>query len=271
MSESETTESGGVVETIIRKGVIQQLVDQTRTIANETVLRIGSDGIQTRAVDPANVAMLDVSLGAAAFESVPGGSFAAGVNLERLDDYLSRAGADDPVSFAFDPETRRMVLRHTNREFNVGLIDPDSMRNEPDIPDGLELDSTVVMPTDEFIPAIEDAEMVGTGGRNGAAIYFDVDADAGEFTIYGEGDVDDVEVTFGPDDLGDGSAFGESYQSLYSSAYLVGDSGLLGAVPKGVDLRAEFGEEFPLKMFYDFPDAEDCDAELMLAPRIDSS
>jgi len=83
--------SDSVVETIVRAEVIQQLIDQARTIAGETVLKIGKEGISTRVVDPANVAMLDVSLGAAAFESVPSGSFAAGVNLNQLDDYLDRA------------------------------------------------------------------------------------------------------------------------------------------------------------------------------------
>jgi len=261
--------SDSVVETIVRAEVIQQLVDQALTISNETILRIGNDGISTTVVDPANVATLFIKLGAAAFESVPNGTFAAGTNLERLDDYLDRATGDDPVAFAFDPETRRMELRHNNREFQVALIDPDSMRNEPDDTD-VDLPNSFQLPAGQIVPAIEDAEMVGTGGRNGAAISIISDADAGELLIKGEGDTDEFTATFDAEDFGDDTTLAESFESLYSSEYLTGNEGLLTALPNGVDLNVAYGEEFPIEMSYDFPDAADCHVEMMLAPRITS-
>lgn len=262
------SDGDAVVETIVRAEVIQQFVDQASSLVHETVLHIGKDGIETRAVDPANVAMVDIQIDAAACESVPNGSFAAGIDLEKLDDYLGNASGDDPVSFAFNPEDRTLNLRHTNREFNVAMIDPDSMRGEPDIPNDLELSVDVTLPADEWQDAAEAADLVSDH------IYYRSDADAGEINVVGEGDIDDVTVTFDGDHFAEGSEIGDSVEGIYSIGYLLGTgdssvSGFLKPIPTG-DLRVRFGEEFPAKYNYEFAEGHGR-VELMCAPRIQNS
>ena len=256
--------SDAVVETIVRAKVMQQFVDQTSSIVNETVLHIGTDGISTRVVDPANVAMIDIQIDSAACESVPSGSFVAGVDLEKLDDYLSGASGDDPVSFAFDPETRRLNLRHTNREFNVAMIDPDAMRDEPDIPD-LEFTTDVTLSADELKGAVDTVGLVTDH------VVIESDADAGAVEVLGEGDIDDVTVTFDGDELGEGSTVDDDTKAMYSLGYLNGDGedkigGFLKPMPK-TDLRVRFAEDMPSKYNYDFADGHGR-VEIMLAPRI---
>ena len=263
MSAAETD---AVVETIVRAEVMQQFVDQTSSIVHETVMHIGSDGISTRVVDSANVAMIDIQIDAVACESVPSGSFVAGVDLGKLDDYLSGASGDDPVSFAFDPETRRLNLRHTNREFNVAMIDPDAMRNEPDIPD-LEFTTDVTLPADELKGAVDTAGLVTDH------VVIESDAEAGAVEVIGEGDIDDVTITFEGDDLGEGSSVDSDTKAMYSIGYLNGDGednigGFLKPMPK-TDLRVRFADEMPSKYNYEFADGHG-QVEIMLAPRIQS-
>ena len=254
-----SAEAQGVVKTIVRADTIQQFVDQASAIVSECILTIGSDGISTRAVDPANAAMVDIQITASACESTPGGSFVAGVDLNKLDDYLGAASGDDPVSFAFNPEDRTLNLRHTNREFNVALIDPDTVRDEPDIPD-LEFTTDVTLPSAEWADAIDTADLVSDH------VTFEADADAGTLEVRCEGDIDDVTVTFEGDDFGGGSEIDADTKSLYSVPYMTGDSGLLSPVPS-CDLRVRFAEDHPIKYNYEFADGN-ATVEAMCAPRI---
>lgn len=257
-------DSDTVVETIVRAEVIQTAIDQLTTIVGESVLEFSSDGIYTSAIDPANVALAEVDIGAGALESVPDGSFVAGADLNSLDDYLSGASGDDLVSFAFDPESRRLTLKHTNRTFKMSMIDPDMVRDSSDIPE-MELTSTVFLPSGVFSDALDTAALIQS--RDGQVTLVS-NADGGTFEVLAEGDIDEARVTL-DDELGDGTQLG-NFETIYSLPYLNGGSGIVSGIPSGVDLRIRYGEELPMKMDYEFADGH-AEALLMLAPRINSS
>jgi proliferating cell nuclear antigen len=67
----EETISGppGQFQAALKGGVIRDFVSTLRAIVDEAKLTVTPDGITTRAVDPANVAMYDVQLHSGAFES----------------------------------------------------------------------------------------------------------------------------------------------------------------------------------------------------------
>lgn len=136
-------------------------------VADEVKLKVGKretgeygnddaiDGLHARAVDPANVGMVDVTLPA------EGGGFRTwgvkgtdtihtlGVNVDGFQKnlrYARMAGQGveddgDPVEVRYGDEIRRLetsILRpnqKTQRVTTWNLIDPDSVRNVPDIPD----------------------------------------------------------------------------------------------------------------------------------------
>jgi len=86
--------------------------------------------------------------------------------------------------------------------------------------------------------------------------------------VLAEADIDEARVTF-DDQLGDGTHLGD-FESIYSLPYLNGDSGMISGVPGDIDLRIRYGEEFPMKIDYEFADGH-AETLLMLAPRINSS
>jgi proliferating cell nuclear antigen len=95
-------------------------------------------------------------------------------------------------------------------------------------------------------------------------IALGVDADAEEFFVEAEGDTDDVHLELGREDLIDLTA-GEA-RSLFSLDYL---KDMNKAIPKDAEVTMELGEEFPVKMHFDFAEG-DGHVTFMLAPRIQS-
>jgi proliferating cell nuclear antigen len=95
-------------------------------------------------------------------------------------------------------------------------------------------------------------------------IALGVDADAEEFYVEAEGDTDDVHLTLDRDDLIALSA-GDAH-SLFSLDYL---KDMNKAIPKDAEVTVELGEEFPVKMHFDFAEGHG-QVTYMLAPRIQS-
>jgi proliferating cell nuclear antigen len=139
----------------------------------------------------------------------------------------------------------------------LALIDPDSIRQEPDIPD-LDLSATIVVEGAQLGRGITAADMVSDH------IRLRVDPEAEAFLIEAEGDTDDVNLDLGTDDLIDlepGRA-----DSLFSLDYL---KDMNKAIPGDAEVTIELGEEFPVKLHYDFAEGLG-NVTFMLAPRIQS-
>jgi proliferating cell nuclear antigen len=67
-----------------------------RTIVDESKLRFDETGLQSRAVDPANVAMVDVTVPSGGFERLDvDDETTLGINLETLADVLGMAESGD--------------------------------------------------------------------------------------------------------------------------------------------------------------------------------
>lgn len=269
--EDETTDAEAEqienMTVIVRAEVLQQVVDQLLTVVDEAVFRIGYDGLAVSAVDPANVAMVDLNVDPGAFESVGDGMFPIGVNLQRLDDYIDGASGGDPVTLSFDAETLSLHIEHTNVEVDMAGINTDMMRDEPDIPEidhraDFEVDATV------FRDAVENAELVCDHVR------LEADVDDGALVVSGEGDTDDIQTVIGADEMLDAN-FSEGVTSLFSLAYLVGGSssnggkykGLLKPLKSGTEVTGKLDDEMPIFLDYEFADGFG-NVRMMLAPRI---
>ena len=265
--ESKTgTEAAEGMEVIVRAEVLQQVVDQLLTVVDEAIFRIGYDGLAVAAVDPANVGMVDLEVEPGAFESVGDGMFPIGLNLQKLDDYIDGASGADPVTLSYRPETRAIAIEHTNVEVEMAGIDPDAIRDEPNVPD---LDPNVEFTADAgvFRDAVENAELVSDH------VEFEAIIDDRELVVKGLGDTDSIETVLDSDGLLEAN-FESDATSMYSLPYLVGGSkkgvkykGLMKPLNRDTDLSVEFSEEMPVMMHYDFADGFG-HVTVMLAPRI---
>jgi len=242
---------------IINATTLQETLDTVGALVDECKIHLDEDGIRIRTVDPANVGMVDVTLDASALEHYNGNGGVIGVNLDRLNDIAGMADSGQLINMELDEETRKLHIKIDGLEYTLALIDPDSIRQEPDIPD-LDLPTEIVIEASELQRGIKAADMVSDH------IRLRSEHDSEEFYISAEGDTDDTNLTLTREDLID-LVPGDS-DSLFSLDYL---QDMVKAMPKDVAVTLELGEEFPVKLHFDYADGTG-NATYMLAPRIQS-
>jgi proliferating cell nuclear antigen len=256
--EGLPTGTVGQFEASIEVGHLQEVVDAVSAVVEECRIHLTEDGLVIRAVDPANVAMIDEQVSTDAFEAYDTDCGEIGVSLGPLSEILGLADNDDDlIQFDYDAQTRKIQITVNAVEYTLALIDPDSIRQEPDIPD-LDLPASVGVEQSDLKQAVKAADMVSDH------IRLRVDEHEQCFIAEAEGDTDDVEFELSGDNL-DNARFGAA-SSLFSLDYL---KDLQKPIPKDTTVQMDMGEEFPVKFNFEMADGA-VDVEYMLAPRIES-
>ncbi|KPN29669.1 hypothetical protein SY89_00384 [Halolamina pelagica] len=242
---------------IVSASTLRDSLDAVSVLVDECKIRLNEEELSIRAVDPANVGMVDLTLEAAAFESYEADGGVIGVNLTRLEEVAGMANADDLIHLELDEETRKLHIEVEGLSYTLALIDPDSIRKEPDIPD-LDLPAEITLEGAQLNRGITAADMVSDH------IRLRVDETEETFHIEAEGDTDDVDLHLEAADLIALTA--GPADSLFSLDYL---KDMNKAIASDAEVRVELGEEFPVKLHYEFAEGLG-NVTFMLAPRIQS-
>lgn len=240
---------------IVSSGTLLAALDSVSVLVDECKIRLDEEGATIRAVDPANAGMVNLRLDRSAFESYETDEETIGVNLTRLEDIAGMANADDLIHLELDEQTRKLHIQIDGLEYTLALIDPDSIRQEPDLPD-LDLPATIGIEGRDIDRAVTAADMVSDH------IALGVDADDEYFYVDAEGDTDDVHFELDRDELITLSA-GDAH-SLFSLDYL---KEMNKAIQNDAEVSVELGEEFPVNLHFDIA-AGDGSVTFVLAPRI---
>jgi len=244
-------------------GELRTFFNQASVLVDECKLQATREGLLIRAVDAANVGMVDVSFTTNLCEAFVATRGVIGLNLDRVEDVLKLANASDIVEFEFDQQTRKMEIRNNGLDYTLSTIDPKSIREEPEIPD-LELTVESVLTVDAMKRGLKAASMVSEH----VTIQSEAASSSEEVVIEAEGDTDTVELEINGDDIVDyqaGNAPDNTVESMFSLDYL---KSMKKAFPTGSDtepLDIRFGSEFPINVVYS---QEAIRTEYMLAPRI---
>lgn len=242
---------------IVSADTLRTTIDSVGVLVDESKIHLEEDGLTIKAVDPANVGMVDLQLDAEAFESYEADGGVLGVNLDRLESIAGMASSDQLIEMELDEETRKLHIKIDGLEYTLALIDPDSIRQEPDIPD-LDLSATIVVEGSDINRAVKAADMVSDH------IALGVNEDDEVFYVEAEGDTDNVDLKLDRDDLID-LAVGPAH-SLFSLDYL---KDMNKAIPKDSEVSIDLGEEFPVKLHFEIAEGKG-QVTYMLAPRIQS-
>lgn len=240
---------------IASQETLADFIDPVDKLVYECKLHLNEDGLNVRAVEPANVGMVRSDLDADGFESYEASGGLLGLNVNRFVDVLGMADAGELVHLQLDEETRKLHIDTANIEYTMALIDPDTVRSEPDLPD-LDLPAEVVIEGNQFDQMITAADVISDH------LSFGLDAAKEMFYMYSEGDTDDVRVEYDRDEVIDMQA-GEAH-SLFSLDYL---KDMNKAIGSDVELSMSIGEEFPIEMAFETAEGHG-DVQYMLAPRI---
>ncbi len=236
---------------------LQSAFDPVHALVDECKLHITEEGVTVTAVDPANVGMVDMGLPEPVFKAYEATTHTIGIPLERFLDIISLFGeTGEPAYIMLNEQTRKLRMESGGLDYTLSLIDPDSIRKEPKIPD-LNLTANATLSGKQFTRAVNACGMVADHIRIGAT-------PEGEFFAKAEGDTDSVDFTMDSEELLDLDP-GEA-DSLFNLEYL---KDMEKAIPDGVEVTVEIGMEFPILITYRIIDSN-ASVQYMLAPRIQS-
>jgi len=252
---------GGLAESqqsfgaIIPADTLADTIDAVNCLVNECKIHLDEDGLRISAVDPANVGMVELTLDTRAFEAYGGADGGTvGVNLERLGDVVGLADSGDLVHLDLDEQTRCLDIRAGGLEYDLALIDPETVRQEPDIPD-LDLPARIVVEAGQLDRGLTAADLCSDH------LALAADPEERAFRMAAEGDTDTAEVTVEGTDLVDAQVEA-AVSSLFSLDYLDDMAG-----PMAGDVTVRLGDEYPAKLEWSYVEGHG-EVTYALAPRV---
>ena len=239
----------------VRSEVLKELLAVVQTLVDEAKFNISKDGIQIKAVDPAHVAMVEMSLDAGAFEKFEADESELGIDIEKLGDVLKLAKAGDVVSMELDEQKNRMVFRVDNITRRMSLVETAGM-SEPKVPN-LSLPSTIKLKARELSMGIKASESVSD--------HISLTATPDGFELVSEGDTDSVNLHLSKEQLEELEC-SEQTRSLFSLDYF---SNMVKSIDNEAVVTLNLGTDYPVKLEFDFADGNG-KVRYLLAPRIES-
>jgi len=238
-----------------RADTLKEVVNVVSTLVDEAKFIINGEGLSLRAVDPAHIAMVDLSLAKDAFEDFKAEDAEIGLDIDKLSQFLKLARGDDIVDMKHDEEKRRLNIVVGDITRRMSLIDTTGM-SDPKVP-SLNLPAKVTVKVDDLVQGIKASETVSDH------IALTVTPEAFEMTC--EGDMDQVNWKKAKKDLEELES-PSSVRSLFPLEYF---ANMLKAVPSGSSVTMHLGNDYPVRVEFKIAGGKG-EVRYLLAPRIES-
>ncbi len=224
--------------------IVQALTPECRLLVTDA-------GINTLAVDTANVGMVSCSLPKESFQEYTETKAEIGMDLTKWKGILGIL-KDGPVTIQRDKDNR-LIFSDGRYTYTLSSLDPTTVRKRPNVPN-------IGLPVTVTLDAKEYAETIRAMGVIGDKIKFEIDGE--RFELSTEGDTDKLrkELTGQPRDKKNGAAVA----SLFSLDYLKDTARVM---KEAGTITLHLGQDHPCR--FDF-DIEGLEASFLLAPRIES-
>jgi proliferating cell nuclear antigen len=248
---------GGIrmFEAKIKVDTLRDIVGVVSTLVDEIKLNIDSDGLSLRTVDPAHVAMVDLSLKAGAFDELKTDEVEIGIDIDKLKEVLKLAKSGDVISLKLDEDKNRLVIVVENITRWMSLVDTTGM-SDPRPPD-LNLPAKVTLKTAELSQGIRASESVSE--------HLALIASPDGFELKSEGTTDSVELKL-PKSLLVGIECKEKVKSVFSLNYL---SNMIKSMGTADVVTMNLGTNYPVKLEFDIASGEG-HVVYLLAPRVEN-
>ncbi|MBI3413596.1 MAG: proliferating cell nuclear antigen (pcna) [Candidatus Aenigmarchaeota archaeon] len=227
-------------------------------IIDEGIFRISKNGLRFVAADRALVAVVDLKIGAAAFEKLEVTEDASvGVNMNNFVSVLRRAGTGDRITLKKEDNRNRLkvlITGSSTRRFEVPVLDMAESELPPT--DKLEFSSSVELKSDVLAQGIADAEIVSD------VVIFEASADG--FKIKSEGDSNTTELEL---EKGNSMITKLEATAAVKSGYPLDYLKKIVKASKLADTaNIRFSSEFPMKM--EFYNGDKFSMSFVLAPHM---
>ena len=237
-----------------RQELMRTIVDTLGVVVEEARLDFGENGLSVRVVDPSHVAMIKMEVDSAAFDAWEVDETKLGLEMRKLKEIVGIAGAGDMVELAYNDESGQATINIGRIDLNLRPLDNTTL-NPPNVP-ALELPCGVTISGSELAQALRAAKMAGD--------LVNLSITDSSFAVNVKGSTDEVNVEFSKDEL-TAIDCSDAARSQYSLTYLTP----MAKIFQGIDnVNLRFGENFPLKLTFDFSDGAG-HVEYFLAPRVE--
>jgi len=234
-------------------GAISNLIERAE-------FEIGEDGIELKAMDPSHVALTDFWLSADAFEEYEvDGTVKLGVDLDEMDNIMSRANNSDKSILEFGEEDNRLKLEFvgaSNRKFTLPLLDVE----DEELPDPeLDFSANAKLTAGVIKEGLKDAGLVGDNVR------FNLSDDA--FVMSSESDTSSAEMKLSDGDKGlEELEADEESSAMYNIDYL---ENMVKSASSNDIVNVSHGEDLPIEFVFDIAEG-DGRLRFLLAPRVEA-
>ena len=243
-------------EAKIKSDVLKEVVDVISTLVDEAKFNLGKEALVVKAVDPAHVAMVELSLDRQAFEGYKADDEELGLDLDKMKEVLKLARAGDVLSVTQEEDKNRLVVHVGNITRRMSLVDTAGM-SDPKVPN-LNLPAKIRVRTEELRQGIRASESVSD--------HIALIATPDGFEILSEGDTDSVNLKL-PKDMLDELVCKEKARSLFPLDYF---ANMIKAISTAPTVTMYMGNDYPVRLEFDIAGGKG-QVKYLLAPRIENS
>jgi proliferating cell nuclear antigen len=239
----------------VKPEVLKEVVDVVSTTVDETKITATKTGISIKAVDPAHVAMIELTLGKGGFEEYKADDVSLGVDMDKIREVLRLVKPGNMIQMEHDEERNKLVFRVENITRRMSLVDTTGM-SEPKVPN-LNLPVKIVVKTEEIRQGIRASESVSD--------HIALVATPDGFEMVSEGDTDSVNLKLGKDMLEELKCKEET-RSLFPLDYF---SSIFKTISTATVVTMHMGSDYPVKLEFTIANGKG-EVTYLLAPRIES-
>ncbi len=236
----------------------RKAVDALLAITTEARLRITKEGISTRAIDSANVALVDFHAPSSIFKSYERDKdLTIGIDLERLNAMLRMGVVDDTCKVEI-AEIDRMALAMGKLKYSHSLLSEKSIRADPEVKE-MTYPGNVTLPGSEFENMVR---VTGSLGADFATFVVETDPTT-TFKMLAENDAKNtVKIELTSEDITIVLVGEKEISSMFSTSLIK----LPGKVVAGIEkVKLSIGQDFLLQMNFNIGDIA---VKYILAPKI---
>ena len=235
--------------------VLRQVVNVVSTLVDEAKFKVDKEGISLRAVDPAHVAMVELTLTKKAFDHYEGSETELGIEMEKLDDILRLAHLGDSLTIEHNDKEPKLIVKIGHLTRKMALVDTTAM-SDPKVPN-IELPSSIVLKAEKL--------NYGLRASNQISDHIALVAEEGYFEMSSEGDSDSVEYRLPREEL----IALDSKQRVRSLFPLDYFQNMAKAISPESQVTINLGNNYPVRIEFDIAEGQG-HVKYLLAPRVES-
>ncbi len=228
-----------MLKATIDADIFREAIDAISALVPECRLHTADNGISTRAVDTANVAMISLELKKEAFDSYKATKSQVGVDISKMKNIFNMMGKGDLISLELPENAQKMQLSVHGYQYSITLLDTNTIRKDPN-PPTINLPGKLTISGDNLNNAIKAAAVISD------KIAIGINPKDETFYMIAEGDTDNIRREFGKDELK--SLTPNEARSLFSLDYLK-DMGKV--MSRAAEVEIFLGLDHPVRFSFD--------------------